>query len=193
MELNKQIITGFFLVFVILGVALTLSEFLRHEHQSEEGKLITYACEDIKAHEVLRAVSDFEDLTEAIYSHVHSYRNESDTVLAQAIMEIRQLQEESEFSNEDIPMYHKMFSDILNRLSYLELQDAIYFTEHQELVKARGAIRMAQHYLHDAVTLSKNPNIQAEYRLMNEINRLSDHKPIADDLRKGLEEVKRII
>lgn len=191
MESNKQFIYIIFLFFGIIGMVLVFSEFIPIGQKSVEGKLMTEACKDIIAHETLRAESDFDEITNAIYSHVHSYRDESDTVLARAVIELRDLRVEAEFRNENIPMYHQKFSDVLNRLSYLELEDAIYFAEHEQVDKASGAIHRAQHYLHDAKSLSRNPFLQDQVDLMHNIGHLDDQKPTSENIQKGLTEIKR--
>lgn len=190
---THQVSITMLLLLIIIGVVLAALQVFKVANGTDESQYMLEACVDIQSHETLRAQEDFDRIVNTIYNHVHSYRNNSDTVLARAILKLRSLREEAEFRNTDIPYYHLIFSEVLNRLAYVELEDAIYMTEHKDTEKAHLAIVRAEHYLHDALFFSENPHIEDEKHLFESVNVLSHETPDENSIQNRLKEMKKYI
>jgi|GEM_PF-1785553 len=182
---------GLIIFLGFLGATFLLSYLLDNADRSEEVKLMIEACSDIKAHETLRAEEDFEQIMKVVSGHVHTYRNQSDTILAQAVAELHELSNEAEFRNLHTPLYHQKFADVLNRLAYLELEDAVYLVEKNQKDKAEGAIRRAEHYMYDALTFSQNPKHYEQLDLLYEIRNLNKRKPNSHNIELSLAMLKQ--
>ncbi|MEQ8472405.1 MAG: hypothetical protein RIC35_14525 [Marinoscillum sp.] len=184
-QIIAVVVTAFF--------AIVLIAQMRLQKSTAEGQIMIKACEDIMAHQSLRSKEDFDELVSTIYAHTHSYRDESDTILARAVMKVRLLQSEAEFHNEYTPFYHQQFSEILNRLSYLELEDAIYLLHKNQKPKAHLAVNRAHHYLEDALMFSQNPHLTEQHELFEIIKNIDNSEPNERRIKAGLNRIKRLI
>lgn len=193
MKENRKFFLSMLAFFITAGVIMIITEYLRRDVISEEARWMEDACVDIKAHETLRAEEDFDKIMKTVSSHLHSYRQESDTILAKAVIDLRILREEAEFHNGDLEFYHEKFADVLNRLSYLELEDAIYLSNHDQMEKALGAIHRAHHYLNDALFFSQNPRKIEEENMIHEINNLLKTEMKQQQIEASLYKMRQII
>lgn len=173
--------------------AITLLTQISIQKRTAEGKIMVQACEDIKSHQTLRSKEDFDQIISAIYGHSHSYRDESDTVLARAVMQLRALKSESEFHNEYTPYYHKSFSEVLNRLSYLELEDALFLLQRNQENKAHLAITRAHHYLQDALYFSENPDYKQQKEAFEIIGGIENDELKESRIQAGINLIKGLI
>lgn len=98
---------------IIVGFTLTLFNMQDASVESDEAKLMSAACDDVKTYEILRAENDFDEILEVIHSHLFSYWDQSDTILTKAIADISILREEAVFRNTDQEFYHQRFAKVL--------------------------------------------------------------------------------
>ena len=119
----------------LIAVPIILLFISRYENHSFEYLMMKQTTEDLHLAGILKAENDIDRLMEKIVLQDHTFYQESDTVVARIILELRALHEEAEFRNMDNSIYREKFTKILDQLAYLEMEDGIAYMKNKEHFK----------------------------------------------------------
>ena len=150
--------------------------------ESQEGALMYYTCEEVKAYETLAAENDLDALHEIIQTHINEYPAEISMRLSSALAELDSLRDEAAFHNTDQSLYNSHFRSILRSIAYAELTQAKSNIDDSK--KSNEAFHHAQHCLHDALLFSSPEEIEADTDLMHTLNQIRMEGLTASSLEK---------
>lgn len=178
-------------VILALGSLYAFYYTFRHIPSTQEGNIMIQACDAVLNYEQFSAEERFEKLQMIIAEHTHSYRNHSDTVIANTILELEALKDEAMFRNIDEEMYHKQLSHVLIQLAKVELEDALNYYEMGQQDKVKKALKECKHYLHDSIILYDQSPTE-RLLLLHKINSNYPNNITSEDLIAHLHEFEKL-
>jgi len=139
----------------LISIPIILLVLSGYEKHSLEYLMMKETTNDLHLEGILKAENDIDLLMDRIVLQDHEFYQESDTVVARILLELRALHEEAEFRNMDDAVYKEKFTKILDQLAYLEMEDGIAYMKNKEHLKAADALLKAKQHLLDADDMSK--------------------------------------